>query len=353
MYGENYGYRSGLNRSMVDHLGGIVAAALTLARPRSGDLVVDIGSNDATTLRHYPEDLDLVGVDPTGTKFARFYPPHVRLIPNFFSADLVGPKRAKIITSIAMFYDLERPLEFMREIREVLDDDGVWIFEQSYLPAMLHQTSYDTICHEHLNYYSMRQIDWMANRAGLRILDVEVNAANGGSFRVVAARQESAHIATARPGQLLEEEERGGVSQARIYDDFRDRVKAHRDLLVEFVRSAARGGKKLYGYGASTKGNVLLQYCGLTSEDIPAIAEVNEDKFGAFTPGSRIPIRSEAEVRAQQPDYMLVLPWHFREGIIAREASYLKRGGSLVFPLPHVEVVTTSDVSWAAERASE
>lgn len=349
MYGENYGYRSGLNQSMVDHLRGIVDQALSLVRPGSGDLVIDIGSNDATTLRHYPEDLELVGVDPTGKKFARFYPPHVRLVPDFFRAELVADftsrRRAKIVTSIAMFYDLERPLDFMREVREVLDEDGIWIFEQSYLPAMLRQTSYDTICHEHLNYYSIRQIEWMAARAGLRLIDAEVNAANGGSFRLVAARQESRRPSTERPARLLDEEQAAGLGEATIYERFRSRVQAHREELIGFVRRAAREGKSVYGYGASTKGNVLLQYCGLTAADILAIAEVNEDKFGAFTPGTRIPIRSEHEVRASRPDYMLVLPWHFREGIVAREADYLARGGRLVFPLPDVEVVSAGGVT--------
>jgi hypothetical protein len=348
MYGQNYGYRSGLNRSMVHHIEGIVKQALSLARPKAGDLVVDIGSNDGTSLRRYPKDLELVGIDPTGAKFAPYYPAHVRLIPNFFSADLLVAagvkKRAKIVTSIAMFYDLEDPVQFMREIRSILDDDGVWIFEQSYLPAMLRQTSYDTICHEHLNYYSLKQIKWMTDRADLRIADVETNDANGGSFRVAAVPTGSQLASTQRPTQLLEEEELGGYSRAEPYARFRESVERHRDALVSFVRDAAWRGKTLYGYGASTKGNVLLQYCGFGPKDIPAIAEINEDKYGAFTPGTHVPIRSEAEIRALAPDYLLVLPWHFRENIIEREASYLSKGGRLVFPLPRVEVVQSGGV---------
>lgn len=346
MYCDTYGYRSGLNQSMVKHLAGIAQQAIRLAAPKAGDLVIDIGSNDGTSLSCYPKDLQLIGIDPTGTKFARYYPPHVELIPDFFRAELVAKvtarKRAKIVTSIAMFYDLERPLDFVEDIRDILDDDGVWIFEQSYLPSMLEQGSYDTICHEHILYYSLRQIRWLTDRAGLRLLDVEKNDANGGSLRVVAVRSESSRRSTSRPAELLAEEERLGLLGPEPYARLRERTERHRQELTAFVRRAVADGKSVYGYGASTKGNVILQHCGFTARDIIAIAEVNEDKFGAFTPGTRIPIRSEAEVHAARPDYLLVLPWHFRAGIVAREAAYLANGGRLLFPLPHLEVVTST-----------
>lgn len=342
MYGDLYGYRSGLNAMMVEHLRRRVHHTMALAQPLAGDVILDIGSNDATTLKAYPPHrFHLLGMDPTGKKFARFYPSHVRLTPDFFSADQFEKecpgRRAKIITSIAMFYDLDNPLDFMRQIHRILDDRGIWVFEQSYLPAMLAANAYDTICHEHLSYYDLKQIQWMTERAGLRILAVEINDVNGGSFCVTVAKQESPFRANPEQvDRLLAEEERRGLRTMRPFEAFADKVRRHRADLRRFMDMVRRNGQSIYGYGASTKGNVILQYCELGPDDLPAIAEVNEDKFGAFTPGTRIPIVSEEEVRRRRPDYVLVLPWHFRTGIIRREAVYLAGGGNLVFPLPSI-----------------
>ncbi|RPI87926.1 MAG: class I SAM-dependent methyltransferase, partial [Planctomycetaceae bacterium] len=322
MYGDNYGYRSGLNQSMVRHLHHRAQTALEIARPEAGDLILDIGSNDSTTLRSYPADrYELVGMDPTGKKFSKYYPPHVTLIPDFFSSAEFGRKfpgrKAKIVTSFAMFYDLEVPQAFMREICDVLDPEGIWVFEQSYLPTMLEQLAYDTICHEHLSYYGVRQIKYMTDRAGLKIVDVELNDTNGGSFCVTVAKAGSHHQArTARVESLLAAEERAGLDSQAPYTRFREDVRRHRDQLCDFVRNETAAGRSVAGYGASTKGNVLLQYCGFTRDDIRAIAEVNEEKFGRYTPHTLIPILPEDAVRRMRPDSMLVLPWHFRAGIV-------------------------------------
>jgi|SRR5579872_1505848 len=345
MYGDNYGYRSGLNQSMVQHLGRRIQQALDLADPVAGALVLDIGSNDCTTLKAYPAGtFDLVGMDPTGRKFARFYPPHVKLVPEFFDAQMFRRsfpgRRAAIVTSFAMFYDLESPQDFMRGVYEILSDEGVWVFEQSYLPTMLGQLAYDTVCHEHLSYYALRQIKWMTDRCGFKILDVELNDTNGGSFCVTAAKTNSSHVPnTRRVDELLAAEEAAGLDTQKPFVEFRESVCRHRDELCEFVRGETSIGKRIFGYGASTKGNVLLQYCNFTPNEIRGIAEVNEEKFGCFTPQTLIPILPEAEVRSQRPDYLLVLPWHFRNGIVRREAAYLAAGGRLVFPLPHLETV--------------
>jgi len=345
MYGENYGYRSGLNRSMVRHLHHRVAEVRRRVSLEAGDVVLDIGSNDSTTLRTYGDNgYRLVGIDPSAGKFRQYYPEWVECVPDFFSADTfrahLGKGRAKIVTSIAMFYDLEDPTDFMRQVRDVLADDGVWVFEQSYLPLMVERDAYDTICHEHVSYYALRQIDWMARQAGLKILDVELNDINGGSFCVTVAHEGSRHASNDWLVEAIaEREERLGYGGNETFDRFRDRIFSHRDELTALVSSLNASGKRVYGYGASTKGNVLLQFCGFTEQDIPAIAEVNEDKFGCVTPGTRIPIASEAEVKASGPDYLVVLPWHFRENIVSREQAYLDEGGTLLFPLPAVEMV--------------
>lgn len=354
MYGDNYGYRSGLNQSMVRHLQHRAQTALGIAQPDPGDLILDIGSNDSTTLRSYPADrYELVGMDPTGKKFSKYYPSHVTLIPDFFSSSAFARtfpgRKAKIVTSFAMFYDLEVPQAFMGEICDVLDAEGIWVFEQSYLPLMLDQLAYDTICHEHLSYYGLRQIKYMTDRAGLKILDVELNDTNGGSFCVTVAKAGSRHVArTAHVESLLEAEDRAGLQTMAPYTKFRQQVGRHRDELCDLVRSETAAGRTVFGYGASTKGNVLLQYCNFSRDDIRAIAEVNEEKFGRYTPHTLIPILSEDSVRRMHPDSMLVLPWHFRTGIVRREANYLAAGGRLIFPLPRLEVVTGAEAGRAA-----
>jgi SAM-dependent methyltransferase len=346
MYGANYGYRSGLNRSMVAHLHRKADALQALVPLGTGDLVLDIGSNDGTTLGRYPVGgPTLVGIDPSARKFAKYYRPDIELIVDFFSADVFrtffGDRKAKIVTSIAMFYDLERPQDFVDDVARILADDGVWHLEQSYLPSMLRTNSYDTACHEHLEYYALRQIDWLMRRAGLRIIDIELNGTNGGSFAVTVAKTGAAVAAnSAAVDRMLMEEAALGLDTLKPFEDFWQRVVGSRESLRAFFAQAKRENKKIIGYGASTKGNVLLQFCGITPDMMPCIAEVNEDKFGCFTPGSLIPIIPEQQARDMEPDYFLVLPWHFRDAIIEREAGFRARGGKLVFPLPTLDVVS-------------
>lgn len=345
LYGKTYGYRSGLNQSMVRHLHQKVARITEMAKLKAGDLVIDIGSNDSTLLQAYPDNLTLVGVDPSGPKFKQYYPEHIRLIPDFFSADLVKQaypgRRARVITSIAMFYDLEQPQAFVDEIAGLLDDEGLWVFEQSYLPFMLETSSYDTVCHEHLEYYALKQIKHMTDRAGLKIVDIEFNDINGGSFSVTAAKKAATYAETeATIAQILRQENESAIGKTETYAKFAARITGHRDKLLSLLHELKGQGKKVLGYGASTKGNVLIQYCGLNTDLIACIAEVNPDKFGARTPGSRIPIVSEAEARAMKPDYFLVFPWHFKAGIVQREQEFLALGGHLIFPLPRLDVVS-------------
>ena len=345
MYGLNYGYRSGLNRSMVDHLQKKAEKIKSVVNLGENDLILDIGSNDGTLLKAMDRPgLDLIGMDPTGVKFREFYPPHITLIPDFFSAPKFlkesGERKAKVVTSIAMFYDLDDPLDFVRQVYEILAEDGVWIFEQSYLPTMLAMTAYDTICHEHAEYYALKQILWMLDKVGFVIIGVELNTVNGGSFSVTAAKKSSGYARDESSVQrLLCEEKRIDLSGNDIYDQFRARVFKHRDELQQFLRAARKMGHLTLGYGASTKGNVMLQFCGITAEELPFIAEINTDKFGAFTPGTKIPIISEDEARSMKPDAFLVFPWHFRDSIVARENRFLDTGGKLVFPLPKIEVL--------------
>ena len=339
MYGENYGYRSGLNPSMVAHLQAKVARILRHVALSDGDLVVDIGSNDGTTLAQYPPGLDRVGVDPTAAKFARFYPAGSRLVSGFFdanalaAADIVG--KAKVVTSFSMFYDLEQPLQFMRDVHSVLAHDGIWVCEQSYLPTMLAMNAYDTVCHEHLEYYALRQFKWMADRVGFTLVDVEFNDVNGGSFSVTASCAVDA-VQSPEVDRILAQEDALGLRGTSPLLAFAERVVRSREQIRGFVDQARRDGKRVAALGASTKGNVLLQYCGLGPDDIEAVGEVNPEKFGAYTPGTWLPIVPEAGLVSSKPDYLLVLPWHFRRFFM--ESARLS-GSTLVFPLPHLDIV--------------
>ncbi len=341
MYGENYGYRSGLNASMVAHLHDKVKRIMERVALRDGELVIDIGSNDSTTLQAYPpKGLSLVGVDPTGVKFHSYYPPHIELIPDFFSSALVQKrfpgKKAKVVTSFSMFYDLEDPMGFMRQVFDVLAEDGVWVFEQSYMPTMLDTNSYDTVCHEHLEFYALRQIKWMADRVGFKIVDVEFNDVNGGSFSITVAKSHGDTTVTPSVQAILDAERAKGLDTLEPYRAFARRVDQSRSELLAFLGNARAQGKRVAVLGASTKGNVLLQFCGLTTNDVACVGEVNPEKFGCFTPGTWLPIVNENDLLRDEPDYLIVLPWHFRKFFVANRKWQTAK---LVFPLPQLEVV--------------
>ena len=344
MYGQNYGYRSGLNKSMVAHLHNKVKKALGYVTLNLDDVVVDIGSNDSTLLQAYPKgQTALVGFDPTGEKFKKYYPDNIILFSDFFCTknfkQKFGSKKAKVITSIAMFYDLEKPLEFVRDVYDILSEDGIWVLEQSYMPLMLEVKSFDTICHEHLEYYRLKQIHWMMKKVGFKIVDIEFNQVNGGSFSITVAKSTSSLPETSDVAKLLHEEENKGLSTNKPYDAFRNQVFKFKSSIRQLLDEIHKEKGLVLGYGASTKGNVLLQFVGITARDIPYIGEVNTDKFGCYTPGTLIPIISEEEARKMDPDYFFVLPWHFKDFILKKEEANPNKSVSLLFPLPSIEIV--------------
>ena len=346
MYGDNYGYRSSLNQSMVGHLRNKVNFLEQFCPLSPGDLVLDIGSNDATTLKFYTSSGILrVGIDPVGEKFQEYYTEGIELIPEFFSLEgfrmRFSGKKAKIITSIAMFYDLESPMDFVRAIAATLEVDGIWHFEQSYMPTMLRMNAYDTICHEHLEYYSLTNIERILKHNGLKVLDLQFNDINGGSIAVTAGHESNDSYSKVMPvlEWIIKQETDMGLNTPDPYLQFGKRMNGHKASLVDLLGKLNKNGQRIIGYGASTKGNVLLQYCGITKQDIPFIAEVNEDKFGAYTPGSLIPIIPEEKARSMHPDFFFVLPWHFRDSILAREQEFMSNGGKFIFPLPYIDIV--------------
>jgi SAM-dependent methyltransferase len=338
-----YWYRSGTNLTMRTHLADIASEAMELAgRPRAR--VLDIGCNDGTLLAAYKADYVKFGVDPsdvaqtvTGASVVQDVFPSAKL------AAATRGERFDIITSIAMFYDLEDPVGCARAIAAHLAPEGVWIFEMSYMPTMLANDSYDTICHEHLEYYSLAVVERIARDAGLRILRVAFNAINGGSFRCYAVHAESARTGTAEDTRALaacrHAEFELALDTDAPYAAFQRRIERQRDELKHLLNKLRAEGKRIHIYGASTKGNTILQYCGIGLEQVECAADRNPDKHGAKTLGTNIPIVSEEESRGRRPDYYLVLPWHFRAEFVERERAILERGCGMIFPLPKVEIV--------------
>jgi SAM-dependent methyltransferase len=342
-----YWYRSGTNATMTNHLGGLAQEAATLYG-KPGARVLDIGCNDGTLLKAYPATFTKFGVDPSD--LANEVPDNITVVHDLFPsddlADVLGGKPCDIVTSIAMFYDLEDPIAFARAIKRVLSPDGLWCVEMSYMPTMLRMTSYDTICHEHLEYYSLAVLEHIMRHADLRLVNVSLNAINGGSIRCYVTHADNRRYRrdefTANIKRLRQEEFDLELDTDKPYRNFQERVNVHKQELLALLRKLRAEGKRIHAYGASTKGNTILQWCGIDSRLVEVAAERNPDKFGARTLGSDIPIVSEEESRKARPDYYLVLPWHFRDEFIEREKGLLASGVGMIFPLPTIEIVQGS-----------
>jgi hypothetical protein len=343
MYGDNYGYRSGLNASMRSHLQSKAKRLFALYQLNQNSTILDIGSNDGTLLNALVTNNSplLVGIDPTIPKFKEFYETSVHKIPEFFSATSFRQisEKADLITSISMLYDLQDPLNFVSEIESILSKNGVWHFEQSYLPSMMANLAYDTICHEHLEYYSLSSIAMLLKPFDLRVIDVEFNSVNGGSFAVTVTKKGNIHKVNPIVQWVLNNESRMSLQHLRSYLSFKERVYGHIDTVKSFFEMTYRNNFQVIGIGASTKGNVLLNASSVNRELMSAIAEVNDYKLNRVTPGSRIPIISEESFSSRQPDYGFVLPWHFKSSLNERFRKFTEAGGKLVYPLPNFEIV--------------
>lgn len=344
MYGENYGYKSSLNPTMISHLKAKSIQLQNFIELNYKDVVVDIGSNDGTFLSFFKKNLTLIGVDPTIVKFRSGYKKNIIQIPSFFNKDVIKKhvlkKKVKLITSIAMFYDLEDPILFAKEIYDTLDEDGVWHFEQSYMPTMIKNVSYDTICHEHLEYYSLMSVKYILDKSNFKIVDIQLNNVNGGSFALTVAKKSSKKFEKSRLiNWLLKKEDLFNFNKIKTIKNFSNEVYRHKKLFKDLILNLNDMGKKVFGYGASTKGNVILQFCKIESKHIPYIVDVNPYKRNRYTPGTKIKIINEADLKEKKFDYLVVLPWHFREFIIEKEKNYIKQNKKLIFPLPDIEII--------------
>ncbi len=343
---HSYWYRSGVNQTMTTNLHEIASQAAELVGLGPGELVIDIGCNDGTLLDGYGvSDLRYLGFDPSDVgryAVAKGY----EVVRDFYSYEQLrlrhAEQKARIITSIAMFYDLEYPGAFVEDVARALADDGVWVMELHYLATMLETGQFDAIVHEHLEYYSLAVIERLLADAGLAVVRAELNDINGGSLRLFirhAGRLGSEGDDAEKLQRLRIREFEMALDAPEPYERFASAAAQVRDDLSALCRRLVEDGKTIHVYGASTKGNTILQYAGIDRTLIPYAADRNPDKHGSETIGTEIPIISEEQSREMKPDYYLALPWHFMEEFLEREREFVDRGGRFIVPVPTVRLV--------------
>jgi SAM-dependent methyltransferase len=337
-----YWYRSGTNATMRNHLKEIVDSTLALLKKDNCN-VLDIGCNDGTLLGYYPDNFDKYGCDPSdvaqevkGAKVVQ------DIFPSAELSSVMNNKKMDVITSIAMFYDLESPVDFVKNIKRFLSPEGIWVFEMSYMPHMLELDSYDTICHEHLEFYSLAVLEKIAAMGEMKIFKISFNDINGGSIRCYATHKESGLYYNKENYKLMNELRQKEfdleLDTDKPYVAFQYRIEKVKNELHDLLVKFKKEGKRVHIYGASTKGNTILQWCDINNMLVDYAAERNPDKYGAYTLGTNIPIISEAESRAMNPDYYLVLPWHFKEEFLEREKEALEKGTGFIFPIPTIDI---------------
>lgn len=347
LYTDNYGYRSGINNTIRADLKSVVDDVLSLVTLDKDDNIFDIGSNDGTLIRNYPKEKGITtfGFEPV-KKFAVESSSYIDVVYNGYYPTptfKTDTHKAKVITVISCFYDLDDPNIFVEALKHHLAENGIIVIQQNYVGGMLKQNAFDNVVHEHLEYYSLLSLENLLNRHGLEVFKVSQNSINGGSFRTFIAHTGSREVEQSVL-DLRSEEEVSELDNKWIYADFAHRVRTIKDDLFTFIRGKVNQGKKVYVYGASTRGNTLLQYCELGPDLITAAVERNPEKWGTEISSLHIPIISEEQARKEEPDYLLVLPWYFRTEFLKREEDYLNRGGQFIFPMPDFQVIGYEDI---------
>ena len=342
MYGKHYGYKTSVSRLMVSHLENKIKRLKKLGMIKKKDKILDIGSNDATFLKLLGKNYKLWGIDPSAKKFKKNYK-GITLVSQFFSKKNIlkknGNKEIKfnLISSFAIFYDVDNPNLFCQDIESLLDDNGIWICEFSYLPLMLKNLTFDQICHEHLTYYTFTVFENIINKNGLKVIDFKINEINGGSIEIIIAKKKCKRKANFKLiNSILNDEKKINLNS---YKNFENRINKSRKDLKLFIDK----NYPIAAYGASTKGNIVLNYNKLGSNKISYICDANPKKYGKYTPGSNIKIISKKKMRKLNPKFLLVLIWSFRSEIIKQELDYIKNGGSLVFHLPKLHIINKTN----------
>ncbi|MFH1247386.1 MAG: class I SAM-dependent methyltransferase [Candidatus Micrarchaeota archaeon] len=345
---KKYWYQSGISTTMVAALGDVVTKAQEIVPLSKGDIVVDIGANDGTLLRQYDslKQVRTIGFEPSNL-YAMGEKGTTKIFNTYFGSEVFkrefGEQKAKIITAISMFYDLEDPNTFVGDASQILDKNGVFIIQMNYLATMLESNTFDNISHEHLEYYSLFSLENLLRRHNLEVFDLELNDVNGGSIRVYV-KHKGANVkafpgAAERVKKQQELEKTLGLEDQKVYDEFAHRIDSIKQKLVAFLKQEVAAGKKIYIYGASTRGLVVLQYAGIDNALIAAATDKNQDKWGKYIVGTGIPIVSIDQYRSDKPDYLFVLPYHFLSEIKKQEAQFMSKGGKLIVAIPDFKVI--------------
>ncbi len=347
MYGTTYGYRTSLSNLMIGHIKEKYKKIIKKKIIKKNDIIIDIGSNDATFLNFFAKEkinnISLFGVDPSADKFKKYYNKKINLITDFFNQNIANKliknfnikNRVKLITSFAMFYDIEDPNSFCNSINSLLSENGKWILELSYFPLLLKNLTYDQICHEHVTYYTLSTFKKIIEKNNLKIQDIDFNEINGGSVEITCIKKGSKLRINKKKINYYLNEERN--IDKNSYINLQKRIDNTKNILNILLNNINKN--EIIGYGASTKGNIVLNHCGINSNQIKYICDANSEKHGKFTPGSNIKIISKEKMRKLNPKYLLVFIWSFRKEVIIQEEDYLKKGGTLIFHLPSLHVI--------------
>ena len=344
LYSKDYGYRTGINKTMTEHVQYVAEEAIKKSMPNNKDFVLDIASNDATLLKSYSKKYTTVGVDPLVSKYKKFYHNIDYKLSDFFSYNLLKKnklnKKYKIITALSMFYDLKYPNLFLKDIKKILHKDGLFILEHADLLSIIKNCLFDTICHEHLEYYSSRIIINLMKNNSMRVFDIKKNNINGGSMRYLICHKNSRFKTNKKSIQkIINEERKFKIESFKTYRNFYEKINSIKNKINEMLIKIKKDNQSIHGYGASTKGNVLLQYFCISKNLIPFIADRNIQKFNSYTPGTKIKIISENNSRKMKPNYYFVLPWHFKSEILVREKKIRRKGTKFIFPFPKLQVL--------------
>ena len=341
-FGDNYGYKSSISKTMTDHLYGIKKYISSMVDINQNDNILDIGSNDGTLLKFFKNTKakKLVGIDPSAKNFKKNYKNIGDIIIDFFSYfNVKRYKKFKVITSIAMFYDLPDPDKFVRDIKNSLDSNGVWYTEQFHISGLLKDRCFDSICHEHLLFLSLKNMYFLAKKNKLKILDVRLNKINGNTFGVLMSHEKSKYKQMKlKLRKFYKFEGKLNIKNKKTWIKLNNEITNMKNKILKFIKNERKNNKLIGGYGASTKGNVLLQLCKLNNKSIDYMIERDPRKFNKFTPGSKIKIISEKQAKKKNFGSYIVFPWHFKKEILKREEKFFNKGGKLIFPLPKFRI---------------
>ncbi len=340
----NYPYLSATNSSMKLLLEDIAKSSLKHIELTKDDTILDIGGNDGTLLSNLTKTkASMLTIDPAKNIKQEFSYKKFKYVNDYFSKktyDNSTDKKSKLIFSIAMFYHLSNPVEFSKDVEKCLDENGIWIIQMAYLPSMLKTNMYDNIVHEHAGYYSLNTMKWIMERVGLEIFDCELNDVYGGSFRIFIKKKNNKSIrVNKRVAKILSDEEKIGIYKLSTYRNFMKSISKTKADLLTLLTKLKKSNKSIWVYGASTKGNTILQFCGIDTKFITAAADSNPFKFNKIMIGSEIPIFDEEKMRKSKPDYLLSLPYSFTYAFVERERKLIKSGTKFIVPLPRVKII--------------